>query len=182
LIERFEKIIEGKEPLNPRTEVIRISEIHPVYVNIDTPPARFKKVLQANPDFEACERFKARCRPVAFFPGELENNLPLNAFPIYLVIPWNNAGPLELLQRMRGLVLFNRVVGPDRIIGPCFDNEYGQWGAVLLRDETALLNFPYMDRDRSLKIALGKNWRDIGWLRSLLMSNEVILYNLIDQI
>lgn len=178
LVARFASIFSSKkEELNPRTEVIRTSEIHPVYVNIDTPPDRYvRQGLDKNPDFEVCETFKDKCEPVAYFPGELENNFPLNAFPIYLVVPWNGTGINELLKQMRGLVIFNRVIGPDKIEGPCFDNEYGQWGAILLKNEVALINLPYVEHDRSLKIALGQNWRDIEWLRRLLMDDRAIIF------
>lgn len=180
LVARFAKIFSSKkEELNPRTDVIRTSEIHPVYVNINTPPSRYIKlgIGESNPDFVACEAFKDKCEPVAYFPGELENNFPLNAFPIYLVVPWNGTGINELVKQMRGLVVFNRFIGPDKIEGPCFDNEYGQWGAMLLKNEVALINLLYVEHDRSLKIALGQNWRNVEWLRRLLMDDRAITLN-----
>lgn len=75
---------------------------------------------------------------------------------------------------MKGLIVFCRVIGPDRILGPHFDNEYGQWGAVLMKDEIALKNFPYQEHDSSLEMALGHDWRNLEWLRSLLMRNQVL--------
>lgn len=180
LVGRFAKIFSSeKRELNSRTSVIRTSEIHPVYANIDTPASRIVKIgiEEENSDYVACEQFKKKSEPVAFFPGELENNFPLNAFPIYLVVPWNGGLSInESLKQMSGLVVFNRVAGPDKVNGPCFDNEYGQWGAILLKDETALINLPYQEYDRSLKIALGKNWRDIEWLRRLLRGDRYIIF------
>lgn len=173
LIKRFAHIINGTRVLNQRTEVIRTSEIHPIYANFHAPIAKMARLgMDESLDFDACEAFKAKYLPVAFFPGRMENNFPWKAFPIYLVVPWNCAIP-ALLNCVRGLVLFNRVDGPDKIYGPCFDNEFGQWGAVLFEDEIALKNFPYQEHDRSLEMALGSDWRDIEWLRSLLLQDKI---------
>ena len=179
LIKRFAYILNGTRVLNPRTNVRRISEIHPVYADINTPADCVARlgIEEVNPDFTACESFKKKCQPIAFFPGQMENNFPYCAYPIYLVAPWEFWLMPNALTCMRGLVLFNRVIGPDKIVGPQFDNELGQWGAVLLKNEIALKNFSYQDHDRALEMALGENWRDVNWLRDLL-KKEKILYKL----
>lgn len=176
LIDRLAYIFGNTRALNPFTSVLRISSIHPVYANIEC-PAMPRLRINTNFSYDACERFKARCESVAFFPGLLENGFPLRTYPIYLVVPWNAPGAGNSLDCMRGLVLFNRVVGPDPVHGPQLDNEMGQWGAILMKDETALKNLPYQEHDRSLALALGKNWRDLSWLRSLLQEKH-ILYRL----
>jgi hypothetical protein len=173
MIRRLAHIFGGTRELNPLTHVLRISEIHPVYVNIECPRMPQLRIAD-NPDYDACEELKAKCNPAAFFPGVLENNFPLRAYPVYLVVPWNALGVENLLGCMRGSILFNRVVGPDRVAGPCFDNEMGQWGAVLLKDEIALKNLPYADHDKNLFEALGDNWRDLGWLHALLEGDKVL--------
>lgn len=178
LIKRFAHIFHGTRVLNLRTNVRRISEIHPVYADIDTPADRVVRlgIEEANPDFSICESFKEKCQPIAFFPGQLENNFPYCAYPIYLVVPWNCQVP-ELLKCICGLILFNCVTGPDKITGLHFDNEYGQWGAVLMKDEIALKNFAYQEHDRNLEMALGPDWHNLSWLCSLLQGKE-ILYHL----
>lgn len=182
LIGQMAHIFDGVPGQNPRTDIIRISEIHPVYVNIDMPAGRSIRmgIEEANLDFDACEKFKAKCEPVAFFPGQLENNFPLCAYPIYLVVPWQARDITVGLYCMQGLVLFNRVIGPDRVIGPQFDNELGQWGAVSISDELVLANLPYLEHDRGLKLAIGENWHDLFWLRELLQGKKT-LYKLKSQ-
>jgi len=173
LIKYLAHIFGGTRAVNPLTHVLRISEIHPVYVNIECPRMpQFR--IAVNSDYDACERFKTKCEPVAFFPGVLENNFSLRAYPIYLVVPWNAFSIKKILHCTRGLVLFNRVDGPDRINGPCFDNEMGQWGAILLNNEAALKNLAYADHDKNLFEALGDNWRDLAWLRTLLGGDKVL--------
>ena len=173
LIKHLAHVFGGTRVVNPLTHVLRISEIHPAYVNIECPLMPQLR-LTVNPDYDACEGFKAKCEPVAFFPGVLENNFPLRAYPIYLVVPWNVLGVENLLGCMRGLILFNRVDGPDRINGPCFDNEMGQWGAALLKHEAALQNLAFTKHDRNLIQALGEKWPDLDWLQALLKGDKIL--------
>jgi hypothetical protein len=169
LIKRLASIFSGMRVSDPYIDVRRISKIHPVYANIHTPRmARLRH--QVNPDYDACEKFKAKCQPVAFFPGMLENNFPLCKYPIYLVVPWGAYDVQNALTCMRGVVLFNRVVGPDPVEGPSFDNEMGQWGAVLLGDETVLRNLPY---DKSMEKAM-PDPHDISWLMHLLKGDKIL--------
>lgn len=176
LIQQLAHIFNGTRTLNPLTEVRRISEIHPVYADIHS-PMMARLHITVNPAFDACEKFKAKCEPVAFFPGShidgASYQVTYRAYPIYLVAPWEALDIPDSLQSMRGLILFNRVIGPDRIFGSHFDNEMGQWGVSLIKDEIALKNLPYQEHDRGLIQAMGKNWRDLSWLKSLLEREKV---------
>jgi len=174
LINALIRVFGGNKLPNPRTRVLRISEIHPLYANFDTPASRSARLglEDRNLDFELCEEFKGRCNPIAFFPGKVENGFPFRQYPIYLVVPWGVESPS--FAHIRGLILFNRVMGPDRIEGPCFDNEPGQWGAILAKDEIVLRNLPYQTHDKTLRDALGEKWQDISWLKTLLEGKNLL--------
>lgn len=175
LIKRLAHIFGGTRPLDPYTSVLRVSGAHPVYVNIGTPAGKLIILNRAdsNLDFAVCQRFKEEYEPVDFFPGRICNDFSCYKYPVYLVVPWNAPGVENLLGCMRGLVIFNRVIGPDPVVGPHFDNEMGQWGAILLRDEIALKKLPYQEYDKTIRRALGR-FCEINWLRALLEGDNVL--------
>lgn len=176
LINLLSSIFAGTKICARGVDIYRPSAIYPVFLNIHN---FMFATRRSNPELLGCEALKAKFEPVAYFPGMpgKEGGPGYNAFPIYLVAPWFAENIPGELTAIRGLVVFNRVIGPDPILGPHFDNEMGLWGAVLISDESALKNLPYQEHDKTLESALGENWRDLEWLH-LLLTQDKIIYKL----
>lgn len=173
LIKCLSPIFGGTKTRARGVDISRPNVVYPVFMNIHN---FMFATRRSNPELFACEAMKAKCEPAAYFPGMpgKEGGPGFNAFPIYLVVPWFAENIPDELIAIRGLVVFNRVIGPDPILGPYFDNGVGLWGAILASDELSLKNLPYQEYDKSLILALGENWRDLSWLSSLLMQSEII--------